>query len=324
MTAPQVDSATRAAVDWLLRLESAQPGDARYQAFEAWLAASPAHLHAWQRVNAVLSQPLADLHSVEARSPGQRQAASRSLIAAPAPGRRKVLGGGLAMLLLGLGGAGVANRLTPLDGLFADLHSATGERKQVTLADGSRLFLNARSSVDIAFDHQQRRLRVHEGEVLVEVARDTSRPFVIATAQGEVRALGTQFLVRQNHGSSLVAVQQHSVQVSTLQGASARIEQGQAARFDALGVYPQPLSLHSRADWRDGRLVVHDEPLGEVIEVLRSYRSGLLRISTQAAQVRVFGVFSLDDSDATLRALAETLPIRLEQVGGWLTRIDTR
>lgn len=324
MNLPKADSATQAAVDWLLRLESAQPGDARYQAFEAWLAASPANRHAWQRVNALLSQPLADLTQAEARNPGQRQAASRSLLAAPSHSRRTVLGGGLGLLLLGLGAGGVANRLTPLEGVFADLHSATGERKRVTLADGSRLLLNARSAVDIRFDALQRRLLVREGEVLVDVAAEAARPFVIATAQGEVRALGTQFLVRQNRDDSLLAVQQHSVQVTTTHGASMRIEQGQAARFDAYGIHPEALSVHSRADWQDGQLVVHDEPLGDVIEVMRRYRPGLLRISPQAANVRVFGVFSLDDSDATLRALAETLPIRLAHYGGWLTRIEAR
>ncbi|KIU53897.1 iron dicitrate transport regulator FecR [Pseudomonas putida] len=324
MSVPKVDSATQAAVDWLLRLESVPPGDARHQAFEAWLSASPSNRHAWQRVNALLSQPLASLEEAEARSPGQRQAASRSLLAAPVHGRRKVLGGGLAMLLLGLGAGGIANRLTPLEGLFADLHSATGERKRVTLADGSELLLNARSAVDIRFDAAQRRVLIREGEVLVRVAADAARPFVIATAHGEARALGTQFLVRQSRDHSLVAVQQHSVRLTTRGGASSVVEEGQAARFDAQGIHPEAVSLRSRADWQSGQLVVHDEPLGEVVEVLRRYRPGLLRISPQAAQVRVFGVFSLDDSDATLHALAETLPIRLEQYGGWLTRIETR
>ena len=57
MSARQADEANRAAVDWLLRLESAQAGSAGQQAFEHWLNADPEHAHAWQRVNTLLSTP---------------------------------------------------------------------------------------------------------------------------------------------------------------------------------------------------------------------------------------------------------------------------
>ena len=55
------DQANRAAVDWLLKLESSSQGDAVQQAFAHWLAQSGEHAAAWQRVNAVLSQPLVGL-----------------------------------------------------------------------------------------------------------------------------------------------------------------------------------------------------------------------------------------------------------------------
>ena len=89
------DQANRAAVDWLLKLESSSQGDAVQQAFAHWLAQSGEHAAAWQRVNAVLSQPLQQLQSSE-----QLQAASRALRSLPSPARRKVLGGGLALSLI--------------------------------------------------------------------------------------------------------------------------------------------------------------------------------------------------------------------------------
>jgi transmembrane sensor len=81
-------------------------------------------------------------------------------------------------------------------------------------------------------------------------------------------------------------------------------------------------SLRTRASWTDGRVDVRDEPLGDLIDALRPYRAGLLRISPQAARIRVYGSFPLDDSDRTLVSLSETLPIRVDSFGGWLTRID--
>jgi len=317
-----VDRATHEAVGWLLKLEHAPRHSRMQHAFELWLQRCPSHQTAWQRVNAVLEQPLADLQQAEQRTPGQLAMASRSLRTQAPPSRRKVLGGGLAMLLLGLGSAGLVHRRMPLGDVLADLHTGTGERRTYTLADGSRLRLNARSAVDLRFDARQRLVVLREGELQVEVAAEPGRPFIVATRQGQVQALGTRFVMRQDDGQSLVAVQQHSVLLSTGRDAPLRVDEGQAFRFDGLRSEALAPSLRTRASWTDGRVDVRDEPLGDLIEALRPYRTGLLRISPQAAQVRVYGSFPLDDSDRTLLSLSETLPIRVDSLGSWLTRID--
>ncbi|NBF10471.1 FecR family protein [Pseudomonas sp. Fl4BN1] len=319
MSRSAIDQANRAAVDWLLKLESSTPGDAVQQAFAHWLAQSGEHAAAWQRVNAVLSQPLQQLQGA-----GQLQAASRALRSLPSPARRKVLGGGLALLVLGGGAAGLVNRVLPLGQVLADLDTATGQRKSMTLADGSRIHLNARSAVDIRFDAGQRRIVLREGTVQVEVAADPARPFIVESREGRVQALGTRFMVSRNDLGSLVSVQQHSVLLSTPQGRQQRVEAGEAFAFNAQGIERQAPSLRTRVDWLDGRIDVRNEPLGELIELLRPYRSGLLRISPQAARVRVYGVFPLDDSDQVLLSLGETLPIQVTRYGFWLTRIELR
>jgi transmembrane sensor len=56
------------------------------------------------------------------------------------------------------------------------------------------------------------------------------------------------------------------------------------------------------------------------VAALQPYRTGVLRIDPKAAQIRVSGVFSLDDTDGTLRALAQTQPVRvLERTSYWVT-----
>ncbi|MCS5514721.1 hypothetical protein NWF32_01095 [Pseudomonas qingdaonensis] len=75
--------------------------------------------------------------------------------------------------------------------------------------------------------------------------------------------------------------------------------------------------------WMEGRLEVDDASLGSVIDALRPYRYGVLRVSPAAAQLRVFGVFPLDDSDRALQSLAQVLPISVEAFGP-ITLIDLR
>lgn len=67
---------------------------------------------------------------------------------------------------------------------------------------------------------------------------------------------------------------------------------------------------------------LHDEPLSSLIDALRPYQAGVLRISPEAARLRVFGVFPLDNSAHTLSALAQTLPLKVTRYGPWLTVID--
>lgn len=323
MNARQTDAANRAAVDWLLRLESAQAGSSPHQAFERWLSADPEHANAWRRVNTLLSTPMSALQEAERRSPGQLKVASDSLRSLPSPSRRRALGGGLA-LVLGLVTAGITQRMTPLSGLLADQRTATGERRTLTLADGSRLSLDARTVVDILFDSLQRRVILHEGAVQVEVARDAARPFIVDSGDGTVRALGTQFMVRKDEAGSLASVQQHSVLLTNHAGRRQTIEAGQVFAFTEQRIDPQPPSWRSRVDWVEGRIDVRDEPLGQLIDALRPYRAGLLRISPEAARLRVYGVFALDDSDRTLRTLAETLPVQVTRHGFWLTTVDVR
>ncbi|MEG0964951.1 MAG: FecR family protein [Pseudomonas sp.] len=322
MNSVAVDRATHEAVGWLLKLEEVPAQSREQRAFEHWLQQCPSHQAAWQRVNALLEGPLADLHQAEQRNPGQLAMASRSLRAQPSPSRRKVLGGGLAMILLGLGSAGLVHRRTPLGDLLADLHTGTGERRAVTLSDGSRLRLNARTAVDLRFTASQRLLVLRDGELQVDVVAETDRPFIVSTRQGQVQALGTRFTVRQDEQQSLVAVQEHAVLVTTGNATAQRVEAGQAFAFDGLRSVAVAPSLRTRASWTDGRVDVRDEPLGDLIEALRPYRAGLLRISPQAARIRVYGSFPLDDSERTLVSLSETLPIRVDSFGGWLTRID--
>ena len=322
----RLDPIGEAAIDWMMRLDSGSAGATERQAFEIWLAQDPRHRHAWEHLQGQLAEPLARLVQAERQMPGQLHAATQAL---RQPGlsasRRKLLGGsGALLVLLGLSGGIALQRNMPLNAVFADLRSGTGERRRISLPDGSLLILNARSAVDLDFSADLRLLHLREGELQVSVAADASRPFLVQTAQGRVRALGTRFTVRQTGSHSLVSVQEHSVEISTLGGQHAVVESGGTLRFSSTTVSPQATDPSRYASWVDGLLEVRDEPLEAVIDALRPYRRGLLRVSPEAARLRVFGVFPLDDSERALQALAEVLPIRMERYGPWLTLIDSR
>ena len=77
------------------------------------------------------------------------------------------------------------------------LEIPNGGEFQVTLADGSRVWLNAgtRLTYTIAFVGKERRVRL-DGEGYFEVERDESKPFIVEINGMEVKVLGTSFNLR--------------------------------------------------------------------------------------------------------------------------------
>ena len=203
--------------------------------------------------------------------------------------------------------------LLPLNNVAADAATATGERRRYVLSDGSQLLLDARSRVNLDFTPAYRQVRLLDGAVTVSVAPDARRPFLVQTAEGTVRALGTRYMVRQQAQRTVVVVHEHEVEVETMSGAHGTVRAGTGARFDALRMDTPRAELMAEAAWEAGWIDVRGRPLAEVIAALRPYRSGSLRISMAAGGLPVSGHFPLDDTDAALRSLQESMPIHIRR-----------
>ena len=167
--------------------------------------------------------------------------------------------------------------------LLADYHTGIGERRVITLADGTRVTLNSASALDVAFDEHERRVVLVAGEALFETAPG-ARPFVVETAAQPVRGDAARFSVRRDGG---VVLAQGTAQVGG-----------------------QPVAVASDAStqmaWQRGKLIFNGRPLGQVLEELERYRHGRIVLSnSQLAAMEVSGVFDLDDPQALLRTLEQ-------------------
>ena len=315
------------AIDWMVRLDSDRATAGDRQRFAQWLAASGAHASAWEHLQARLHGASVQPALAQLRGGGPAAQAGVQALAVPVPtvARRRALQGGLAGLLLSVGAGWLLHRQTPLGTLSADLRTGTGERGRHALPDGSTLTLDARSAVDVLFSDTQRLLRLRAGAVIVAVAPWQGagwRPFVVQSAQGSVQALGTRYMVRQEDERTLVHVMEHSVRITTLSGRQYTLEEGATAYFSASEVTPVDASLMAAAAWVGGVVQVRDQPLGVVIDALRPYQPGLIRVSAAAARLRVFGRFSLDRPDRVLQDLVDTQPITVVRWSDWLMLID--
>ncbi|MBG6082943.1 transmembrane sensor [Rubrivivax gelatinosus] len=308
-----LDAAQRAALQWQVCFWSGEAGEAEQRAFEAWLAADEAHRRAWERLQ---------------RAGGRLQAlpggvAGTVLRATAGGGRRRALRA--LLLLAGAGGAASLVRETPAWQLArADERTATGERRDLLLPDGSRATLNTASALDLRFDASQRLARLLAGEVFITTAADAAhRPFVVETPAGRVQALGTRFALRCLDAATRVQVFEGAVELRPRDGGVARrLDAGGQLSFDATAVgAPEPLDEAATA-WMRGLLVAERMRLDDFVAELSRYRRGVLRCAPTVAGLRVSGVFPLADTDAVLRSLVRALPLRITRATRWWLNVE--
>lgn len=314
-------SAMGEAIDWMVRLRSGRTPPAEMAAFERWRAAEPAHASAWQRLEQGLERPRQAVDAIERGAAGSTGRIGALLRRPPArPSRRSVLG---ALAVFSGGGLAVwaTHRFVPLDAVMADLRTSTGERRNFTLADGSRLTLNARSAADVAFDSRQRVIALSRGALVVQAAPDPLRPLRVRTDHVEVQVTGRCFVGLDAICTRVLALDQ-AVEVSSRDGLRHRLEAGAGAAFDARGSRGDLPVAPGAASWQHGTLSAAPLPLGDVVAALQAYTPGLLQISPAAARLSVHASLPLDDVPRALAALAETLPVRVRSLGPWWTRVE--
>jgi transmembrane sensor len=310
------DAVIDEAAQWLALLQSGEAGMAERAAFEAWRLADPRHQQVIEQMGGGLNL---------LRNPSLRNVPRSSLLhSLNAPSsRRRFISGSLSVLGIALL-AGLLGRRYGWLPEAGELATGTGERRDFTLADGSALTLNARSRVVPLFDHQQRLLALRSGELLVDVAKDSARPFVVETEHGRMRALGTKFLVQYNENATRLVMLHSQVEVVSAGGARQVVQAGESLLFNGAGLLSLERSNGQESAWVQGRLEVRDRPLREVIDSLRRYRRGILHLSPDVADLRLSGLYPLDDSDRTLQLLERSLPIRVTWHNPYWVSIDAR
>jgi transmembrane sensor len=291
------------AAQWMALLQSGDVSLGERAAFEAWRTADPRHQQIIEQMGGGLNL---------LRNPNLRAVPRNSLLhSLNAPSsRRRFISGSLSVLGVAVL-AGLLGRRYGWLPEAGELSTGTGERRDFALQDGSALTLNARSRVVPLFDSTQRLLALRSGELLVDVAKDPSRPFVVETEHGRIRALGTKFLVQHNDDSTRLVMLHSQVEVVTASGARQVVEAGESLLFNDRGILSLQRSNGHDSAWTQGLLEVRDRPLSEVIDSLRRYRRGIVHVSAEVADLRLSGLYPLDDSDRTLQLLERSLPIRI-------------
>lgn len=319
------------AAHWFARLlDDAATGD-DWLDFETWLAAAPSHQAAYARLEGLWVEldEVADAVAAALDAPvsldARRAARARPTLSPPAPPRSTLSRRGWLAAGAGLAASVAVGAFTIANWPNSPVETyvtAAGQTRQLTLADGSKVWLNAASRLDVRFQRGARRVQMADGEAVFDVTHDPSRPFLIDTGDREVRVVGTEFNIRQRADAFALSVRRGLVEVRPSGAPDAtptRVPAGQGLSHrkgsaQAVIAAAEPEAAFA---WTRGQLVYSAAPMNQVAaDLSRSLGTPVQVADAATGRLRFSGVLALDDKDALLRRLEAFAPVRAERGAG--------
>lgn len=213
--------------------------------------------------------------------------------------------------------------------------TAIGALQTLDLPDGSVVRLNTDSAVEVRYSQTERRVRLIRGEAHFSVAKDATKPFIVAAGGVAVRAVGTAFNVRLRPEVVEVLVTAGRVGLDRLGtpafgfpsekpiqlGAGERIlvplaSTARAHESDSAPVVATvaPAEVERVLAWQERRVEFESMPLSDVVAEFNRHNRRQLVIVDEALKSRHFsGTFRADGVEAFLALLQETFEIEVER-----------
>lgn len=307
----QTDLCEQAAY-WYERMCSDDVTDADRAAFTQWYRADPNNEASYQQVQHIWSMAAA-----LPKSEVQKLGATPQHDVVHKPSRRALWSYGLGMVCAAAVTFAIVD---PMQWLAtpeyqAQFTTAHGERTEVTLPDCSTLLLNTDTTVSVQLYANQRTVRLAQGEVFFHVDGKQGTPFVVELESGNVRVTGTQFNVRSSEQAFSVDVLQGSVEVSAgpwWSRQTALLRSNDIARVSSVGELTsgKGTDVEGAVAWREGKVVFRGTPLSKAIQELNRYSDQRMLVrDARIGELRVSGVFNIDDPESFLAALPQFAPV---------------
>jgi transmembrane sensor len=311
------------AVKWLVRVQSdAATGD-DWIALTAWLEASEAHAEAFERAERLSAEIADNACEIAAAIAGPTTEVFR-VAARPVLSRRWLQLAGLASAACVAAVIAAPTLQRAYDGAATVYRTGIGETREIVLADGTRIHLDAASTMTVRLGWRLRRVALAQAQASFDVAKDSRRPFVIDVGDQRIRVVGTEFNVRHYDQSVVVTVRRGVVEVhqpSLGPEPVARLTAGAELRH----IESTAVSGARRVDpdgafaWRAGRLVCDGEPLTQIAAELNRRYAIPIQVTETAGAKRFSGVLYLGDQALLVRRLAGYLSLTVRRTDRAIT-----
>lgn len=317
------------AAGWYARKRAGDMSAADIAALNAWLAADPAHLAAferlertWSGVESARGDPRIMMMREQALRRGARRPKALAFRALAASLVIAVVAAALLSLapFLGLNGYGsLASQ---------SYRTGVGQQATVTLSDGSVVTLNTDTRLRTRAASGKRLVYLDRGQAYFRVAKDPMHPFIVTAAGRTVTAVGTAFDVRVDQRKFEVTVVEGKVRVeappplialptreATQKPQKTDLKAGAqlVATLDAKPWTVAPADTALEVSWLRGYVVFQKARFTDVVAEMNRYSDRKLVVDDAAlAQVPISGAFRAGDVDGFVKAYQDYRVARVD------------
>ena len=309
----------RVAAEWVARMDRAPLSTSEADELKDWLAADRRRRGAFIRAKAVW------MRSESARALGPQfdpldfQPAAAD-VPRPRVGRRERLmkwGGAVAASFVIVV---ILMATLPMPAAYA---TDKGEMRTVPLGNGATVTLNTDTRIKVYDDEGRRRIRVLQGEVLIEGA-GTAAPTFVDVGDRHLEATSATFVVRKLQGQPAQVLVQDgrvvlaeatpSATIPLAANTGASLLEGKETGWQLTAL---PFGQMGRElAWREGKIALQGETLAEAAAVYARYSDTPIVIADpDLAQVPVTGLFAVNNPLGFSRAVAEVFGAEVRQDG---------
>ncbi|MCV2483531.1 DUF4974 domain-containing protein [Flavobacterium sp. SH_e] len=176
---------------------------------------------------------------------------------------------------------------------FNTLSTPTGGQYNIVLADGTKVFLNAVSSIKYPtqFNGDERTVEL-EGEAYFEVAKDKSKPFIVKSDNQKIQVLGTHFNVHAYNNEAVIktTLLEGSVAVA-FRNQTAILKPGQQSNIteNSTKITVKEVDTEAAIAWTNGRFKFDNADLKSVMKQLERWYGIKVEYRGDVSDVRFNG-----------------------------------
>lgn len=246
---------------------------------------------------------------------------------------------------------------------FPDSIYATeiGQQSTHVLADGSTLWLNSNSTVEVLFTKNKRLINLLEGEAHFKVESDISRPFEVYAGNRMVKAIGTAFSVYRLKDKIEVIVTEGKVDLAmiestlvltpddplyfpnieledrmsndaaspkllaSLKAGQSVLIQVESSNLEVPVENNAPGDLVRKLSWMEGKLVFAGESLEEVVEEVSRHTPIVIEVTDpDLKKLRIGGQFQAGETDALFDVLESGFGVKINRLSASHVQLDAK
>ena len=309
-----------AAAEWVARNDRGNLTVAEQSTLDTWLEASALHRGAYAKAQSVLAVTRYAIFASDA--PSISSPVTASTARHPLTRRGLLAVGGIAAAAAV---AFFAFNLTS-NVPFTSYETKRGELRSLPLEDGTVVTLDTASKIAVRYRRAEREVRLIQGKVLFDVAKDSRRPFTVTAGNTVVRAIGTSFVVQNREDKPVqVLVREGAVDMFRQQSPNdqpVRVPANSRAvaievpvpSVKLIETSLDPSEVARQLAWRQGMISFEGTTLQLAAEELNRYSDVHIVVDDPTVASRtVTGLFSIHNPVGFARSVAVSLNLKIQE-----------